>query len=91
MLRFKTAFVVITALIIGLSGCSKEKNTQTDNQLPSWNDGAAKQSIINFVNEVTDEANPNFIPAEERIATFDNDGTLWSEKPFYFQLFFYIH
>ena len=56
--------------------------------LPSWNDGPAKQSIINFVTKVTKAGSPDFVPAPERIATFDNDGTLWSEQPMYFQLFF---
>ena len=58
--------------------------------LPSWNEGAAKQSILGFVARVSDPASPDFVPAAERIATFDNDGTLWSEKPVYFQLLFAI-
>ncbi|HYC16271.1 MAG TPA: HAD family hydrolase [Pseudolabrys sp.] len=56
--------------------------------LPSWNDGKAKQSILDFVNAVTHEGAPNFVPAPERIATFDNDGTLWVEQPMYTQLAF---
>jgi hypothetical protein len=56
--------------------------------LPSWNDGASKQSIINFVTAVTREGSPDFVPAPQRIATFDNDGTLWSEHPMYVQLAF---
>jgi phosphoserine phosphatase len=56
--------------------------------LPSWNQGFAKQSIIDFVNRVTQADSKDFVPPEERIATFDNDGTLWSEQPAYFQLFF---
>ena len=58
--------------------------------LPSWNEGVAKQAIIDFVTRVTTAGNPNFVPPEQRIATFDNDGTLWSEKPVYFQLLFAI-
>jgi phosphoglycolate phosphatase-like HAD superfamily hydrolase len=58
--------------------------------LPSWNDGPAKQSIINFVTKVTKAGSPDFVPAPERIATFDNDGTLWSEQPMYFQLLFTV-
>ncbi|MGB2079459.1 MAG: HAD family hydrolase [Vibrio sp.] len=58
--------------------------------LPSWNDGPAKESIINFVESTTDKSSPDFIPVSSRIATFDNDGTLWPEKPAYFQLFFAI-
>jgi phosphoglycolate phosphatase-like HAD superfamily hydrolase len=58
--------------------------------LPSWNEGATKQSIIKFVEEVTREGSPDFVPVPERIATFDNDGTLWAEQPIYTQLFFLI-
>jgi len=56
--------------------------------LPSWNDGMAKQSIVDFVAKVTKEGSPDFVPVEERIATFDNDGCLWAEQPMYFQAFF---
>jgi len=58
--------------------------------LPSWNDGKAKQAIFDFVVRVTDTASPDFVPEAERIATFDNDGNLWAEKPVYFQLLFAI-
>ena len=53
--------------------------------LPSWNDGVAKRAIIDFVKRVTANGSPDFVPPAERIAVFDNDGTLWSEQPFYFQ------
>ena len=56
--------------------------------LPSWNDGKAKQSIIAFVEKVTKPGSPDFVPVPERIATFDNDGTLWCEQPVPVQLFF---
>jgi len=56
--------------------------------LPSWNDGKAKQSIIEFVAKVTKPGSPDFVPPVERIAVFDNDGTLWAEQPMYFQLLF---
>ena len=49
--------------------------------LTSWNDGAAKSAIIDFVTKVTTARGPDFVPPAERIATFDNDGTLWCEKP----------
>jgi hypothetical protein len=58
--------------------------------LPSWNAGPVKAGIINFVSTVTDATSPDYVPPGERIATFDNDGTLWSEKPVYFQLLFAI-
>jgi phosphoserine phosphatase len=56
--------------------------------LPSWHEGRTKQGIIQFVADVTNKSGPKFIEPAERIAVFDNDGTLWSEKPAYFQLFF---
>jgi len=56
--------------------------------LPSWRDTGTKRSIIAFVEKVTREGAPDFVPVAERIATFDNDGTLWAEQPLYFQLFF---
>src|SRR4030095_12373798 len=57
---------------------------QTD-PLPSWNDGEAKQAIVKFVQAVTDRGGAQHGAPEARIATFDNDGTLWSEQPMYFQ------
>ena len=56
--------------------------------LPSWNDGPAKQAIVEFVAKVTTKSSPDFVPPAERVATFDNDGTLWAEQPMYFQLLF---
>jgi hypothetical protein len=53
--------------------------------LPSWNEGSTKQSILGFVRGVTKASGPHFVKPEERIAVFDNDGTLWGEQPFYFQ------
>jgi len=54
--------------------------------LPSWNDGPAKQAIIDFVRATTDQGSPKFVPPEERVATFDQDGTLWVEHPIYSQV-----
>jgi len=62
---------------------------QTD-PLPSWNDGAAKTAIVEFVSRVTTDGGPDFVKPAERIATFDNDGTLWAEQPLYFQFLFAI-
>jgi hypothetical protein len=56
--------------------------------LPSWNDGAARQRIVDFVAKVTDPTSASYVPPAERIAVFDNDGTLWSEQPVYVQLAF---
>jgi phosphoglycolate phosphatase-like HAD superfamily hydrolase len=58
--------------------------------LPSWNDGPAKKAVMDFVRTVTDKSSPGYVPPEERIAAFDNDGTLWSERPMYFQFFFVL-
>ncbi len=90
MLNLKT---LITCLIVALFiavGCSNKVDEKTENYLASWNEGSVKSSIINFVKDVTDKNSPNFVRPEDRIATFDNDGTLWSEQPMYFQLFFTI-
>jgi len=59
-----------------------------DDPLPSWNDGPNKAAIVAFVEKVTTEGSPDFVPPAERIATFDNDGTLWCEHPMYTQLAF---
>src|SRR6476619_3654654 len=61
---------------------------QPADPLPSWNDGRAKQSIVEFVATVTREGTPTFVSIPDRIATFDNDGTLWCEQPMYVQLAF---
>ncbi|HKQ34663.1 MAG TPA: HAD family hydrolase [Nitrospiraceae bacterium] len=61
---------------------------QAADSLPSWNDAAAKKSIVEFVQKVTKEGGADFVPPAERIAVFDNDGTLWAEQPTYFQFFF---
>jgi len=63
-------------------------DAQAADPLASWNDRPAKKSITEFVAKVTKEGSPDFVPPEERIATFDNDGTLWCEQPMYFQLLF---
>jgi phosphoserine phosphatase len=59
-------------------------------QLPSWRDGSSKKAIVSFVERVTTNGSPDFVPPAERIAAFDNDGTLWAEQPAYFQLLFAI-
>jgi phosphoserine phosphatase len=76
------SLIVLVCLLL-VSGCAV-----TSNPLPSWNDGPNKRAILDFVASVTTPGSVNFVPQEERIATFDNDGTLWSEQPMYFQLIF---
>ncbi|BAR62466.1 nonspecific acid phosphatase precursor [Bradyrhizobium diazoefficiens] len=56
--------------------------------LPSWNEGPTKASIVDFVARVAENGGPYFVPPDQRIATFDNDGTLWIEQPMYVQLAF---
>ncbi|PNQ74071.1 haloacid dehalogenase [Hanstruepera neustonica] len=63
---------------------------EVSDPLPSWNESNSKSAIIAFVEDVTNSNSANFIPIPDRIATFDNDGNLWSEQPAYFQLFFAI-
>ena len=60
----------------------------TPDPLPSWNEGDAKRAILAFVKAVTDEASPDHVPPSERLAVFDDDGTLWPERPLYVQLAF---
>ena len=83
MTRFKFA-VFPTALLLL---CIVSSNAgAADDPLPSWNDGAAKSAINQFVHATTDAASRDFVPAAERIATFDQDGTLWVEHPIYTQI-----
>ena len=80
----------IFALLYSCTQQLDQKNVQQGDPLPSWNDGPSKQAIINFVKETTYSGSESFIPAKERIVVFDNDGTLWSEQPMYFQFIFAI-
>jgi phosphoserine phosphatase len=80
-----TRRAILIALLCAAFGI--DAKAQTD-PLPSWNDGAVKKSITDFVARTTTQGGPDFVPVHERIATFDNDGTLWSEQPVYFQVAF---
>ena len=73
-----------------LSSCSANKFRVDTDPLPSWNEGTSKQNILSFVAAVTDKSSADYVPPAKRIATFDNDGTLWTEQPSYFQLLFVI-
>jgi len=86
-MKVKLALLTVLTLVLA-SICSNVAIAQATDPLPSWNDSKAKQSILAFVEKVTTPGSPDFVPTAERIATFDNDGTLWAEKPMYFQLFF---
>ena len=75
-------------LLLGWALFALARSAAAQEPLPSWNDGPAKQAIVAFVDKVTTSDSPDFVPPAERIATFDNDGTLWSEEPIYVQLAF---
>ncbi len=78
---------VVLAVLAGLAVAS---TTYAADPLPSWNDGATRKSILQFVTRVTQEGGPEFVPPPERIAVFDNDGALWAEQPMYFQFLFML-
>ena len=99
--KSRWAFIALTLLLISVlvtftsfidlhpTFASSANQNQTIDPLPSWKEGTIRRSIIEFVQNVTDPVNINyFISPENRIAVFDNDGTLWSEKPIPFQGFF---
>jgi phosphoglycolate phosphatase-like HAD superfamily hydrolase len=77
------ARLFVTVLALCVSACA-----DTHDPLPSWNDSESKRAIVAFVASVTAQGSANFVPPPERIAVFDNDGTLWSEQPLYFQALF---
>jgi hypothetical protein len=79
----------LVAVLMAASGCGGAVEPQTD-PLPGWNDTPAKQAITKFVSRVTTPATPEFVPTEDRVAVFDNDGTLWPEDPVPFQLQFVL-
>jgi hypothetical protein len=79
---------LVEALAAGLLLACAQGASPARDPLPSWNDTGPKRAIVAFVEKVTREGSPDFVPVPERIATFDNDGTLWSEKPVPFQLVF---
>ncbi len=85
----KLAAVGVLALpLTQLAGCAS--TSMAADPLPSWHDTAAKKSIVAFVQRTTTAGSPDFVPVPERIAVFDNDGTLWAEQPMYVQVFFMI-
>jgi phosphoglycolate phosphatase-like HAD superfamily hydrolase len=84
-LRIVLSYVLF---IISLTLACVHGAAAADDPLPSWHDGAAKRAIVDFIQRVTTAGGKDFVPAPERIATFDNDGTLWAEQPIYFQFAF---
>jgi phosphoglycolate phosphatase-like HAD superfamily hydrolase len=92
-LTLRIGIVLSFVLLLTLAGCQQQSPVQPVQQtltdpLPSWNDTAPQKSIIAFVERVTKEGTPDFVPIADRIATFDNDGTLWVEAPMYTQIIF---
>lgn len=84
------ALSLIAVLVFTCKQPTQEPSSTQAVFLSSWNEGASKQAIVDFVSEVTDESGDDYVPPAERIAVFDNDGTLWPEQPVYFQLLFAI-
>ena len=82
-------FLATLVSVVALLVASASAFAQTD-PLPSWNDGAAKKAIVDFVQTTTTQGSPNFVPPAERIATFDQDGTLWVEHPMYSQVMYIL-
>src|SRR5262245_61985214 len=99
MKHFITSIIFCSSVAF-FSGCTQQQKNQETitgkndtatsavDPLPSWNDNPSKKSIIDFVTSTTTEGNANFVAVSDRIACFDNDGTLWCEQPLYFQFFF---
>jgi len=98
--KTKYTTLLLSAILVFTISCNQPQNKTeakataiesiiTD-PLPSWNEGTSKQSIIDFVTNTTKEGSADFVPVADRIACFDNDGTLWTEKPLPFQLYFII-
>ena len=80
------------ALVLGLllAGCASQQAPEAVDPLPSWNEGPSKQGIVEFVRDVTDTESAHYVAPQKRVAVFDNDGTLWAEKPIYTQFFFIL-
>lgn len=90
MTRCTRRAVLALGLAALLAACATTGSAPGADPLPSWNAGPAKQAIFDFVRKTTDPASPQFVPAAERVATFDQDGTLWVEQPVYAQVVFVL-
>ena len=78
----KSSVIAVTLTVLSLT------LVRAQDPLPSWNEGPAKQAIVKFVKDTTTQGNPQFVSPEERVATFDQDGTLWVEHPMYTQVMY---
>ena len=100
MKKVQVHLIIFVTSCLLLQGCNSNEQYPDDNltksaselsdPLPSWNEGRVKSAIVEYVKDVTDNNSPNFVNIPDRIAVFDNDGNLWSEKPVYFQFLFAI-
>lgn len=81
---------IVVAVLLATLAVMATTAFAANDPLPSWQNGATKTAIISFVEKVTTKDGPDYVPSLERIAVFDNDGTLWSEQPMYFQVFFIL-
>jgi phosphoglycolate phosphatase-like HAD superfamily hydrolase len=86
MVNRRTLLAVLTLIPVVLAALTAARAQDATNKLASWNDGPAKQAIMDFVRATTERTSPKFVPLDERIATFDQDGTLWVEHPMYAQV-----
>jgi phosphoglycolate phosphatase-like HAD superfamily hydrolase len=87
-MRRKLKVCIVACLLIFSWGMARGAEQARSDPLSSWNEGASKKAIVEFVERVTREGGPDYVKLEERIATFDHDGTLWAEQPMYFQIMF---
>jgi hypothetical protein len=87
---FAAAACAAVSFMLGGCAASNPATQSAAEALPSWNDGPARQAIVKFVADVSREGAPTYVPPAQRIAVFDNDGTLWSEQPLYFQFIFML-
>ena len=90
MVKVLTPVVFVTAALTNVAWAADPAKSPAPDPLATWNDGDAKKAIVEFVLKATKEGSPDFVPAAERIAVFDNDGTLWAEQPLPFQALFML-
>jgi phosphoglycolate phosphatase-like HAD superfamily hydrolase len=89
-MNVKQLSLSLALVVCAVARSASAQPAANNDPLPSWNDGQAKAAIVKFVQRVSDQNSPDYVPEAERIATFDNDGTLWTEHPMYTQLAFAI-
>ena len=90
IVKVLTPVVFVTAALTSVARAADPAASLPAEPLPSWNESGAKKAVVDFVAKVTTHGSPDFVPVAERIAVFDNDGTLWAEQPLPFQAFFML-